>query len=42
MERRQTFTPVVYSTYGIPGVESLAAQKRLAALINYKLKREYS
>ena len=27
---------------GIPGAEALAAQKRLAALISYKLKREYS
>ena len=33
---------MVYSADGIPGVEALAAQKRLAALISYKLKREYS
>ena len=26
----------------IPGVEALAVQKRLAALLSYKLKREYS
>ena len=27
---------------GIPRAEDLAAQKRLAALLSYKLKREYS
>ena len=27
---------------GIPGVEALSAQKRLAAILSYKLKREYS
>ena len=42
LERRRTFTPMVYSAYGIPGAEALAAQKRLAALLCYKLKREYS
>ena len=42
LERRKNFTPMVYSAYGIPGVEALAAQKRLAALLSYKLKREYS
>ena len=36
------FTPVVYSADGIPGVEALVTQKRLAALLSYKLKREYS
>ena len=35
----RTFTPMVYSADGIPGVEALAAQKRLAALIRYKLKQ---
>ena len=39
LERRRTFTPMVYSTDGIPGAEALAAQKRLAALLKYKLKR---
>ena len=39
LERRRTFTPMVYSADGIPGVEALAAQKRLAALLGYKLKR---
>ena len=33
---------MLYSMYGIPGVEALAAQKRLAALLSYKLKRKYS
>ena len=42
LEHRRTFTPKVYSTDGIPGVEDLAAQKRLATLLSYKLKREYS
>ena len=42
LERRRTFTPMVYSADGIPGVEALAAQKGLNALLSYKLKREYS
>ena len=33
---------MVYSADGIPRVEALAAKKRLAALLSYKLKREYS
>ena len=33
---------MVYSAGGIPGAEALAAQKRLAALLSYNLKREYS
>ena len=33
---------MVYYTDGIPGVEDLASQKKLAALISYKLKQEYS
>ena len=33
---------MVYSADGIPGAEALAAQKRLATLLSYKLKREYS
>ena len=33
---------MVYSANGIPGAEALAAKKRLAALLSYKLKREYS
>ena len=42
LERRRTFTPMVYSADRIPGAEDLAAQKRLAALLSYKLKQEYS
>ena len=42
LERRRTFTSMVYSADGIPGAKALAAQKRLAALLRYKLKREYS
>ena len=33
---------MLYYANGIPGSEALAAQKRLAALLSYKLKREYS
>ena len=33
---------MVYSADGIPGAEALAAKKRLAALLSYKLKWEYS
>ena len=33
---------MVYSADRIPGAEALAAQKRLAAILSYKLKREYS
>ena len=33
---------MVYSEDGIPIVEALATKKRLAALLSYKLKREYS
>ena len=32
---------MVYSANVIPGAEALAAQKRLAALLSYELKREY-
>ena len=32
---------MVYFADGIPGAEALAAQKRLASLLSYKLKREY-
>ena len=39
---RRTFIPVIYSADGIPGAEALAVQKRLAALLSYKRKREYS
>ena len=33
---------MVYSADGIPGAEALAVQKRLAALLSYKLNQEYS
>ena len=33
---------MVYSADRIPGAEALAVQKRLAALLSYKLKWEYS
>ena len=33
---------MVYSEDGIPGAEALSSQKRLATLLSYKLKREYS
>ena len=33
---------MVYSADRIPGAEALAAQKRLAALLSYKMKQEYS
>ena len=33
---------MIYSADGISGAEALAAQKRLAALLSYKLKQEYS
>ena len=42
LERRRTFTPMIYSADGITGTEALAAQNRLPALLSYKLKREYS
>ena len=40
LEIRRTFTPMVYSADGIPGAEALDAQKRLAPLLSYKLKRQ--
>ena len=33
---------MVYFSDRMPGAEASAAQKRLAALLSYKLKREYS
>ena len=42
LERRRTFNLMVYSADGMPGAEALAAQKRLAALLSYNLKQEYS
>ena len=40
LDRRWTFTPMVYSVDGIPGAEALAAQKIFDALLSYKLNRE--
>ena len=42
LESRRTFTHMIYSADRIPGAEALAAQKRLAALLSYNLKRKYS
>ena len=42
LERRSTFTPMVYSADVIPRAEALSAQKRLATLLSYKLEREYT
>ena len=40
MDRVRTLTPMVCYLDRIPGAEALAAQKRLAALLSYKLKQE--
>ena len=37
---RSNFTPMVYSADKIPEAEDLAAQKRLAELLSYKLEQE--
>ena len=42
LEHRCTFTPMVYSADGIPRAEALSAQRRLATLLSYNLKWEYS
>ena len=42
LERRRTFTPMVYSADVIPGAEAMASQKILTPLLSYKLKQEYS
>ena len=39
LERRRTFTNMVYAADIIPGAEALAAQKILATLLRYKLKK---
>ena len=41
LERRETFTPVVYSADRIPGLEALAAKMRLTMLLRFKLRRGY-
>ena len=42
MERRNYFSPMVYSAYGIPETEAIAAEKRLALLLINNQNREYS
>ena len=42
LRSRRNFTPMVYSADRIPGAEALSTQNRLAALLSYKLKQEYS
>ena len=39
LRRRRAFTLMVYYADGIPRAESLDEQKRLAALLGYKLER---
>ena len=39
LERRTTFTLMIYYTDVIPGAEALDAQKRLVTLLRYKLKQ---
>ena len=42
LEHRRTFTLMVYSADRIPIAEALTTQKRLSALLSYKLNQEYS
>ena len=39
LDCRKNFTTMVYSADRIPGAEALAAQKKLAALLSYKLEK---
>ena len=41
-ERRSCFTPMVDSTYIIPGTEAIEAQRHPASMLRNNLKREYS
>ena len=41
LERRNSFTQILYSADGIPRTEAVAAERRLASLLINKLKREY-
>ena len=41
LEHRRPFTTMVYSLDIIPGVEALDSHKSLAALLSFKLNREY-
>ena len=40
LERRHTFTPMVYSADEIPGTEALAAHRKIASHLRFNLKRE--
>eukprot|EP00957_Ditylum_brightwellii_P106906 8156289-Ditylum_brightwellii.AAC.1 len=42
LERRRTFTPMVYLADGMLGDEAEAAEKRMAALLDISMQREYS
>ena len=42
LERRRSFTPMVYSADGIPRTEAVAEQRRLSSLFSNNLKKEYS
>ena len=42
LERRPNFTTMIYSADRIPGEEALDTQKRLVALLKFKMKREHS
>ena len=42
LESRCYFTTMVYSVDGIPRAETISAHNRLAALLSFKLKQEYS
>ena len=42
LEMRRHFTPLVYSTDRMAGEEAVAAEKRMASHLAWKLKREYS
>ena len=42
LERRCSFTPMVYSVDGIIGIEAVAAQQCLSSLLSNKLNWEYS
>jgi len=42
LEHQKDFTPLVYTTDGIPGTETLAAEKKLASLLASRLQRTYS
>ena len=38
-DRRRSFTPIVYSADGFPGMEDVAAHRRLSLLLRNKLKQ---